>query len=75
MVLERFACVLGLLGSSCGSRGVCRERLGGVLEASRRRFGGSWGSLACVLGCLGAFLTRLVVILGTSWGVLGASCA
>ena len=31
MVLERFAGVLGLLGSSCGSRGVCRERLGRIL--------------------------------------------
>ena len=59
MVLERFAGVLGLLGSSCGSRGVCRERLGRILG----RLGGVQEG---VLGGLGG-------LLHASWGVLGPS--
>ena len=71
MVLERFAGVLGSLGSSCGSRGVCRERLGrilGRLGGVQKAFWGVLGVSCMRLG--GAFLTRLVAILGTSWGHL-----
>ena len=63
MVLERFAGVLGLLGSSCGSRGVCRERLGRILG----RLGGVQKAF---WGVLGVSCMRLRV----SWGLLDPSC-
>ncbi len=63
MVLERFAGVLGLLGSSCGSRGVCRERLGRIL-------GRPGGVQKAFWGVLGVSCMRLRV----SWGLLDPSC-
>ena len=61
--LGRFVGVLGLLGSSCGSRGVCRERLGRILG----RFGGVQKAF---WGVLGVSCMRLRV----SWGLLDPSC-
>ena len=55
---------LGRLGESWGRLGVVL----GALESSWARFGG-------VQGCLGSRLDRVVLVLGTSWGVSGPSCA
>ena len=43
--------------------------LGGILGASERLFGASWGPLG---GVLGASWGRLGGLLGASWGLLGA---
>ena len=49
--------------------------LGGVLESSWGALESSWARFGGVQGCLGSRLDRLVVVLGTFWGVSGPSCA
>ena len=49
--------------------------LGGVLESSWEALESSWARFGGVQGCLGSRLDRVVLVLGTSWGVSGPSCA
>ena len=49
---------------------IWRYLAGGILKASWKYFGSSWGHLG---GHLGASWGHLGVILGSSWGILGSS--
>ena len=48
--------------------------LGGVLESSWGALESAWARFGGVQGCLGSRLDRVVLVLGTSWGVSGPSC-
>ena len=67
--------ITGRLGEALVAFWAVLGNLGGVLESSWGVFESSWGRSGCVQGCLGSRLDRLVVVLGTFWGVSGPSCA